>query len=73
MIAGTFRGVSGPAKTFSPVHLYDLRLTAGHQVDVALPEGFNSSLFVLRGQVVVNGAQHVSEVGSRSSGSEANG
>ena len=50
------------AKTFSPVHLYDLRLTAGHQVDVALPEGFNSSLFVLRGQVVVNGAQHVGEV-----------
>ena len=62
VIAGTFRGVSGPAKTFSPVHLYDLRLTAGHQVDVALPEGFNSSLFVLRGQVVVNGAQHVGEV-----------
>ena len=62
VIAGTFRGVSGPAKTFSPVHLYDLRLTAGHQIDVALPEGFNSSLFVLRGQVVVNGAQHVSEV-----------
>jgi redox-sensitive bicupin YhaK (pirin superfamily) len=25
-------------------------------------EGFNSSLFVLRGQVVVNGAQHVGEV-----------
>jgi len=27
-----------------------------------LPEGFNSSLFVLHGQVVVNGAQTVEEV-----------
>ena len=53
--------VSGPAKTFSPVHLYDLRLTAGHQVDVALPEG-SIRRCSCHGQVVVNGAQHVGEV-----------
>lgn len=62
VIAGTFGGVTGPAKTFSPVNLYDVRLTAGHQIELALPEGFNSSLFVLHGQVVVNGAQAVGEV-----------
>ena len=62
VIAGEFRGIKGPAKTFSPVHLYDLRLNAGHRTELTLPEGFNSSLFVLHGQVVVNGAQAVQEV-----------
>ncbi len=62
VIAGAFRGVKGPAKTFSPVHLYDLQLAAGHRIELALPEGFNSSLFVLHGQVVVNGSRAVDEV-----------
>ncbi len=62
VIAGEFRGVKGPAKTFSPVHLYDLQLAAGHRTEFALPEGFNSSVFVLHGQVVVNGSQTVDEV-----------
>ncbi|MGC3974069.1 MAG: pirin family protein [Nitrospira sp.] len=62
VIAGEFRGVAGPAKTFSPVHLYDLHLAAGHRMELGLPEGFNSSLFVLHGQVVVNGSQSVDEV-----------
>ncbi len=62
VIAGEFRGVMGPAKTFSPVHLYDLRLNAGHRLDLSLPEGFNSSLFVLHGKVMVNGSQPVQAV-----------
>jgi redox-sensitive bicupin YhaK (pirin superfamily) len=62
VIAGEFRGVKGPAKTFSPVHLYDLRLAAGHQVELSLPEGFNTAVFVLHGEVLVNGSQSVREV-----------
>lgn len=62
VIAGEFRGVAGPAKTFTPVHLYDLRLAAGHRMELDLPEGFNSSLFVLHGQVVVNASQTVDDV-----------
>lgn len=62
VIAGEFRGIKGPAKTFSPVHLYDLRLKAGHHVELSLPEAFNSSLFVLHGQVLVNGSQPVQAV-----------
>ncbi|TSA04612.1 MAG: pirin family protein [Nitrospiraceae bacterium] len=61
VIAGEFRGVNGPAKTFSPVHLYDLRLKAGHQTELTLPEGFNTSVFVLHGQVVINGSQAAKE------------
>jgi len=62
VIAGEFRGTRGPAKTFSPVHLYDVRLAAGHKTELVLPEGFNSALFVLHGRVVVNGSRAVEEV-----------
>jgi redox-sensitive bicupin YhaK (pirin superfamily) len=61
VIAGEFCGRKGPAKTFSPVHLYDLRLQAGHRLDLSLPEGFNTSVFVLHGRVVVNGLQLAGE------------
>ena len=62
VIAGEFRGVKGPATTFSPIHLYDLRLAAGRQVELSLPEGFNTAVFVLHGEVLVNGSQSVREV-----------
>jgi redox-sensitive bicupin YhaK (pirin superfamily) len=57
VIAGEFRGVKGPAKTFTPIHLYDLRLRAGHRTELVLPEGHHTALFVLNGQAVLNGSQ----------------
>ncbi|BFU94718.1 MAG: putative Quercetin 2,3-dioxygenase [Nitrospira sp.] len=61
VIAGEFRGQKGPAQTFSPVHLYDLRLNGGHSIDLSLPEGFNTSVFLLHGRVVINGTQSAGE------------
>jgi hypothetical protein len=61
VIAGECRGKKGPAKTFSPVHLYDLRLKAGHEVELSLPEGFNTSVFVLHGRVLINGSHIAGE------------
>jgi quercetin 2,3-dioxygenase len=61
VIAGEFRGRKGPAKTFSPVHLYDVRLHAGHRLELSLPEGFNTSVFVLHGRVAINGSQPAGE------------
>ena len=59
VIAGEFLGQKGPSKTFSPVHLYDLRLNAGHQTDLSLPDGFTMSVFVMQGRVVINEGQVV--------------
>ncbi|MGD9852840.1 MAG: pirin family protein [Nitrospirales bacterium] len=61
VIAGEYQGRKGPAKTFTPVHLYDLRLRAGHEASLHLPDGFNAGLFVLSGAVVVNGSEKVGE------------
>jgi hypothetical protein len=61
VIAGEFRSAKGPAKTFTPVHLYDLRMTAGHRAEITVPAGFNTAVFVLQGNVSVNGSGPVRE------------
>jgi len=55
VIAGQLDGVTGPAKTFTPVNLFDLRLKAGSKAVLSLPASHNSGLVLLRGDVVVNG------------------
>lgn len=49
IIAGELDGVTGPAQTFSPMNVWDLRLKGGHQAMFDLPEGYTTALFVLRG------------------------
>ncbi|MBT9333220.1 pirin family protein [Paracidobacterium acidisoli] len=56
VIAGELDGVKGPAKTFTPVNVFDVRLKAGDKVDLALPEGHNSLLVLLKGDVTINGS-----------------
>jgi quercetin 2,3-dioxygenase len=61
VIAGTFQGQKGPARTFTPVELYDLQLQAGGRVELTLPDGQSTSVFVLQGRVSVNGAKPAGE------------
>jgi redox-sensitive bicupin YhaK (pirin superfamily) len=56
VIAGELNGVKGPAKTFTPLNLFDLRLEAGGTGKLSLPVGYNSAIVLLRGEVVVNGS-----------------
>lgn len=53
VIAGSVRGVKGPAETVTPVSLYDLRLSAGRDLTLDWPAGFNVGLFVLGGRATV--------------------
>ena len=62
VIAGEFHGVKGPARTFTPIHVYDLHLTADHRAEISLPSGYNTGLFVRRGLVVLNQSLEVGEV-----------
>src|SRR5260221_2072455 len=70
VIAGTFNGVAGasvteagvpisvtgPAETYTPVNLFDLRLKKGAQVSTQLPAGYNTALLLVNGSAVVNGS-----------------
>ena len=51
VIAGQYAGTSGPARTFTPMNVWDLRLKASHRVAFDLPAGHTTALFVLRGAI----------------------
>jgi redox-sensitive bicupin YhaK (pirin superfamily) len=62
VIAGEFHGVKGPARTFTPIHVYDLHLKADHHAELSFQPGYNTGLFVRKGSVVLNQSQSVGEV-----------
>jgi redox-sensitive bicupin YhaK (pirin superfamily) len=47
IIAGEFAGTKGPARTFSPVNLWDLRLVRDADLTLELPAGHNAMIAVL--------------------------
>ena len=55
VIAGDYRGQRGPARTFTPMDVWDLRLQAGGATTLELPAGRNVCIVVLHGSVRVNG------------------
>ena len=57
VIAGDFDGHRGPARTFTPMHVWDLQLHGDGNVRLDLPDGWNSMLVVLRGTIEVNKAE----------------
>jgi len=61
VIAGSFQGRKGPAHTFTPIQLYDIQLKARSRAALALPDGHNTSIFVLQGAVSVNGSPQAGE------------
>lgn len=56
IIAGELNGVKGPARTFTPVNVFDIRLEAGGRAELNLPGDHNSAIVLLRGDVTVNGS-----------------
>ena len=59
LIAGEFDGRKGPARTFTPIDVWDIRLNADKVLNLDLHEGRNTALVVLRGTVQVNGQELV--------------
>jgi quercetin 2,3-dioxygenase len=54
VIAGEYEGRKGPARTFTPMHVWDLHLEAGKPVHLPAPQGWNTAVTVLHGAVLVN-------------------
>ncbi|HXE21102.1 MAG TPA: pirin family protein [Rhodoferax sp.] len=51
VIAGNYNGTQGPARTFSPMNVWDVHARAGQRVAFELPEGYTTALFILKGSV----------------------
>ena len=59
VIAGSFAGQAGPARTFTPMDVWDVRLNAGKAATFPIAAGRNSMLVVLRGTVLVLSLIHI--------------
>lgn len=59
IIAGHHGDVVGPARTFSPLNLWDLRLRGGHRVALDLLADWTTGLFVLRGEIRWDAGQRI--------------
>ena len=59
VIAGAWGDAQGPARTFSPMRVLDLRLDAGKAVDLPQPAGWTTLVVVASGSASVNGAEPV--------------
>lgn len=55
VIAGQFGDAKGPAKTFTPMNVWDVRLKADADVTLDLPEGHTALIVVLTGHITVDG------------------
>jgi hypothetical protein len=64
VIAGEFRGAKGPARTFTPINVWDARIRAGQRIEIDFPEGHTTLLANLNGRVRINGEEtaHAAEL-----------
>ena len=59
VIAGKFNDTKGPASTYSPVNLFDIKLEKNGEVNLAIPSTHNTAMLVVNGNVEVNGQKAV--------------
>lgn len=60
VIAGEYQGAKGPAKTFSPINIYDATLRAGGSLELSFPARQTVAIVVMKGVVTVNQTQNAS-------------
>lgn len=56
IIAGEYNGVKGPARTFSPMHVYNVKLNKGAKTTLSFPSGYNTGMLVVKGAALFNEA-----------------
>ncbi|MFC3285906.1 pirin family protein [Litchfieldella rifensis] len=63
VVAGDYLGHQGPARTFTPINVWDVRLRPGGDALLPVPDGHTTLLVVLSGAVQVNGSELVRDTG----------
>jgi len=55
VIAGKFQDTVGPANTYTPVNLFDIKLAEQHETNFLVSQNHNTAMLVVNGEVEVNG------------------
>lgn len=61
VIAGEFEDTKGPAKTFTPINVWDVKLARDAEAELKVPEGHTALMVMMRGHVTLNGSEPVGE------------
>jgi redox-sensitive bicupin YhaK (pirin superfamily) len=61
VIAGSYEGHTGPARPFTPMNVWDIRLEKSHSLDLRLQAGHTVAVFVLHGEVQIGASDLVQE------------
>ena len=54
VIAGDYAGAKGPAQTFTPINMWDVRLKQNTQTQFQTPSGDTTLVFVLSGEIEID-------------------
>lgn len=61
VIAGEYGGRKGPARTFTPMNVWDTRLKKGAKIDFNVTDGWSTGIFVLRGRLKLHSGEEFGE------------
>lgn len=53
VVAGSFQGSEGPAQTFSPINIYEVRSAGEQKLELSLPVGSNTLIVQLQGSLKI--------------------
>lgn len=61
IIAGEYKGVKGPAFTFTPMSVFNGFLAEKSKIEFSFPEHYNTGLLIIDGEIILNGSQKAEE------------
>lgn len=61
VVAGEYGGHKGAAKSFTPIHLWDVNLRSGKSAELSMQDGHTTALLVLEGKVIIDSEREVGE------------
>ncbi len=61
VIAGKYNDIVGPASTFSPINMFNLKLKKGAKIELTFPDYYTTALLMVEGAGSVNNSTNVLE------------
>jgi len=61
IVAGEYKGIKGPAFTFTPLNMFNAKLAEGSKTDFSFPLNHNTGFLIIEGEVNINGAGRIPE------------
>lgn len=55
VIAGSYKGIKGPASTFTPVNMFNAQLNKGGKAEFSFPTSYTTAMLVIEGSIRING------------------